>query len=1251
MFRAWQIASALSLLLPAVQVAAADVDPSGGMLRYPAVSKDLIVFVYANDLWTVSRDGGAACPLASPPGGEMTPRFSPDGQTIAFVGNYEGRRDIYTLPVVGGVPHRVTYHPGSMVINGWTPDGRIIYTSNYLAGQRRAAQLFTISPEGGPSERLPVPYGEAGAVSPDGVWLAYTPFNTDSRTWKRYAGGWQSDIWLFNLKDHTSQQATDWQGTDSLPMWQGDKIYFLSDAGPEHRLNIWVYDTPTGKREQITKYTDWDVKWPSIGPGVSGQGEIVFQNGPSLHLLNLGTRAAKEVKVSIPGDRPKLMDQEVDASKFISNWSISPSAKRVAVEARGDLWTLPAKDGSPRNLSRTSGVAERDAAWSPDGQWIAYFSDATGEYELYIIQSDGRGQTKQITTDNGPFKFTPQWSPDSKYITFTDKTSTLWLHAVESGETKKVDQDPWGNWTGLNVSWSHDSRWFAYPKSHDDPNNGNTAIWVYKIETGEPQQLTSGYFADSSPTFDRKGDWLFFVSARSIGGPLYSDLDQSWIYTGSQILLAAPLRTDVKDPWLPKSDEEKWKKEDKKKDEAAKDNADDKSDEGEKPGDADKTEDGAKKDDAEKSPVATDDGVTGTWEGTVHAGENQEAVKVTLTIALATDHTVTGTIASSIATFPVSGRYDPDTHRLTLSGSDANLGAVTLDLEIKGETMTGLATAGEQSTELTLERTSKGAGDQQDEDAKQADKETEKAKPVEIVLEGFESRAIMIPIPAGRFGTMAVNDKDQLLFVRMSVPGSSATDGIKLFDLTDEKKQEQSVAAGAGNFQMTPDGKKILIVRGGSATIQNAAAGASGEAVPTGGMGVSIDPRAEWKQLVVDAWRIQRDFFYVKNMHGVDWPSIRDHYLSMVDDAASREDISFIISEMISELNVGHAYYFGGDVEQQPTSSVGVLGCDFELDPEASAYRISGIIEAGPWDVDGRGPLSRPGVDVKVGDYLLEVNGIPVDPTQDVYKSFQSLAGRTITITVSDKAIRDETARDVVIEPMGDDGALRYRAWIERNRQYVDERTNGRVGYIHVPDTGINGQNELVRQFYAQTGKEAIIIDERWNGGGQIPTRFIELLNRPVTNYWARRDNIDWKWPPDSHSGPKCMLINGPSGSGGDMFPWLFRHNNLGPLIGTRTWGGLVGISGNPSLIDGGYTSVPTFGFYTSEGKWDIEGHGVDPDYNVIDDPALMVDGGDPQLDKAIELMLKAADEHGFKPAPRPPSPDRAGFGIDPRDR
>jgi tricorn protease len=413
-------------------------------------------------------------------------------------------------------------------------------------------------------------------------------------------------------------------------------------------------------------------------------------------------------------------------------------------------------------------------------------------------------------------------------------------------------------------------------------------------------------------------------------------------------------------------------------------------------------------------------------------------------------------------------------------------------------------------------------------------------------------------------------------------------------------------------------------------------------------MTVTIDPREEWQQLFVEAWRLQRDYFYVDNMHGVDWPAVRAHYEKMLDDCVTREDLSYVIREMISELNIGHAYYFGGDVEDQPQETVGMLGVNWTL--ADGAYRIEGICEGAPWDVDARNPLREPGVDVKEGDYLLAVNGIPVDTGKDPWAPFVGLAGRTITITVSEKPQIGEDARDVVVKPLSNEAGLRYREWIEKNRARVEANSGGRVGYVYVPDTSIGGQNDLVRQYFSQIEKQALIIDERWNGGGQVPSRFIEMLNRPVTNYWARRDANDFKWPPDAHHGPKCMLINGLAGSGGDLFPWYFRDAGLGPLIGTRTWGGLVGISGNPQLIDGGVVTVPTFGFYERDGTWGVEGHGVDPDIEVIDDPALMCNGDDPQLDAAIGLMLEEIEQFPYVPPERPAAPDRSGMGIRPED-
>lgn len=1269
--------------------ALADITPAAGMLRYPDVSREHIVFVYAGDIWLAPRTGGVATPLASPPGQEMFPKFSPDGKTIAFMGNYEGNRDIYTIPVTGGVARRITHHPSGEMLCDWTPDGTgIVYYKSGMGGLRRQTQLFVVPAEGGIPKQLPVPYGANGVLSAqerDGTqWLAYTPHSTDFRTWKRYRGGMATNIWLFNLKDNTSKQITDWEGTDTIPMWFKDRVYYLSDAGPEHRMNIWMFNTRTGSRKQVTKFRDFDVKWPSIGPGRHGNGEIIFENGASLWLLNLENEEARTIEITIPGDRPAIRTRQVNAADFISGWSIAPGARRVAVEARGDIWTLPAEHGTPRNLTRTSGVAERDPAWSPDGRWIAYFSDETGEYQLYIRQSDGVGETRRLTSDEcapAVFRYNPTWSPDSKRILFSDKTGTLYLHTLgengQQGTTVVVDKDPWAN--RLSANWSHDSAWLTYSKTHNDSRH--SAIWLYNVASGERHQVTAGFFNDFAPVFDRKGDYLYFSSRRAFS-PTYSDIDTTFIYQGTQVLLAAPLRADIVSPWAPKSDEEDWRKnvkEDKAKDSKDADEAD-------------------KKPEEEKKPdAAADDGLSGTWEGmaTGPSPLPPGGIAFTLTLRLEKGNSVTGAVNASPLYIGelLDGRYDPATGALTFS-LDVGGQMVAFNLMVKNGELSGAATVGDQNHPISARRTVVGGAGadaaKPDDAAKKDEKKDPKKddkKPLVIDIAGFEERAMQLPIPSGRFGRLAVNDRNHLIFARLAVSGGrgqgddGAGSGIKVFDINDEKREEKTVVAGATNFELSADGRKMLVIRGRSASIQDASAGASGKNVPTGGMTAHIEPREEWRQIFTDAWRIQRDFFYEPGMHGVDWPAMRERYGKMIDDAASRDDVSFVISEMISELNVGHAYYSGGDIESGPSVSVGMLGCDFELVEQGgqSAYRISRIYAGAPWDSDARGPLSQPGVQVKEGDYLLAVNGVPVDTTRDPWAAFVGLANRTITITVSDEPVlkangaaakaddkknekkdADKTEadrrkppsgqREVVVQTLASEDDLRYRAWIERNRAYVDEMTSGRVGYIYVPDTGVNGQNNLFRQFYGQIGKQALIIDERWNGGGQIPTRFIELLNRPVVNYWARRDGNDWPWPPDSHQGPKVMLINGLAGSGGDAFPAYFRQAGLGKLIGMRTWGGLVGISGNPGLIDGGNVTAPTFGFYKLDGNWGIEGHGVDPDLEVIDDPAKMVGymdrAADPQLDAAIELMLRTIEERPYVPPARPTGPDRRGMGI-----
>jgi tricorn protease len=1192
------------------------------MLRYPTVSATEVAFVYAGKLWRAPRKGGVATPVAAPAGPVRHPRFSRDGKTIAFTANYEGNDELYTIPTEGGEPTRVTHHPGVDRLCGWAAEGYLLYTNRQMATYPSSSKVLTVSAKGGNPMPLPVPYGEDAALSPDGKVLAYTPSSTNDRTWKRYRGGWAQDLWLFDLTTKAARKITDWEGTDTLPMWEqgGKALFYLSDNGPEHRLNLWKYELATGKRRQLTKYTDYDLKWPSIGGGA-----IVFQHGAELVLLDTKTEATTSVKVTIPGDRPALRPKVVDASKYLTSLSLAPSARRVALAARGDIWTAPAKEGTPRNLTRTSGVHEHSPRWSPDGKTIAYLSDATGEYELYTMPADGKGTPKQLTKDGNTYRIMGSWSPDSKHLTLTDKTGALFLVEAESGKVTKVDQNPTGG--PLSPSWSSDSQWLTYAYAADPRQQ--SVISLYSLERGQKTAVTSGMFSDFNPVFDRKGEWLYFVSSRSFRAPTYDENMTTWVYTNTQVLIAVPLRDDIASPYLAKSDEE--------------------------PATEPKPSAEPKKTSRvflERTPptiaAATADDISGTWMGRV-SGTPQGDLEVTVVLTLGGDGTtLTGTMAvAGLGSANLSGTFNPTTKAVELTATGGGFPTVQIKGKLEGNrmTLTGVA----EGLALPINLTRQGGNPTPQPPPSGGDKPAVKpaadAKivPVKIDLEGFESRAMQLPIPTGTFGQLAVNAQNQLLYVRNGK-------GIQLFDLNDATRTEKVVNAGAGNFDLTADGAQLLVPSGTTATIQAASAGSAPAAIVTSGMEITVDVRAEWRELLRDAWRIERDYFYDPTMHGVDWPGVLKQYEAMLPDAASRADVGYLIRELISELNVGHTYYSPSDDEETaPTVGVGMLGCDFTL--ESGAYRIGKIYRGGPWDTDAKGPLSLPGIKIRTGDYVLAVNGVPVDVSKDIWAAFVGRDNKVVTVTVSSKPTLDKDARDVPIRLLGGDMNLRFRDWIESNRKLVDKLSGGKVGYIYVPDTGTNGQAELVRQFVGQLGKEALLIDERWNGGGQIPTRFIELLNRPVTNYWALRDGKDVVWPPDGHTGPKAMLINGLAGSGGDAFPYYFKQAGLGKLIGTRTWGGLVGISGTPSMLDGSNVTAPDFAFYENDGTWGIEGHGVDPDIEVLDDPSKMQEGRDPQLEAGIKHLLEELKKKPYTAPKRPAYPNRGGMGSKKEDR
>lgn len=1104
------------------------------LMRYPDVSARHIAFTYAGDIWVVAKTGGMAARLSSPRGEEMFPKFSPDGEEIAFSATYDGNQDIYVIPVTGGVPRRITYHGAPDRLVNWYPDGKsLLFATSRTSYKDRFNQLYRVSVNGGLPEKLPMPYGEFGAIASDGVRIAYTPISVDFRTWKRYRGGMNPDIWLFNTETLEAENLTKSDAAESIPMWHGETLYILSDRDENKRANIWACDTKTKKFRQVTRFTDYDVHFPSMGPE-----EIVFEQAGRIYLLDLATEKATPVDITVTTDKATLRPRIENVSGLIQNGTVSPSGKRALFEARGELFSVPVEHGIVRNLTRTSGTAERYPAWSPDGKLIAFFSDKTGEYELTIRNADNTGE-EQTLTDLGPgYRYQPQWAPDSKKILWIDQAMKINVYDFETKKTQVIDQQMWmyhGALGNFSANWSPDSRWITYAA---DTENLNSRVVIYDLKEGKRHAVTTGFYDDNDPVFDPDGKYLYLRTGRSFN-PTYSELDNTWVYLNTVQLAAIPLRKNVASPLAPRNDEEQVKDKDKDEKKDAK--------EGDKPSDAKKEDDkdGAEKKSDEKKPAGEGD------------KKSDEAAK------------------------------DGD----------------------KADSKSG---------------------------KKEDKKDEKKPKPVEIDIEGMEERMVILPIKAGNYvGLSAVPGK---LIFRTVRRGDDNTP-IEFYDL--EKREVKKIVDDANAYDLSANREKMLVVRNGAWSIIDVKEGQNlNKRLETGGFETLIDPPGEWRQIFMDAWRLERDLFYDPGLHGVNWNLMRERYGKLLEDAVTRWDVNYILGELLGELNASHTYRNGGDTERAPERSVGYLGCDFVL--TNGAYRIERIIRAAPWDIEPRSPLAQPGLtNISEGDYLLAVNGVPVDTNSEPWAAFQGLADKPVLLSVNTNASL-VGAREVLVQTMGSEARLRNLAWINANRVRVEQLSGGAIGYVYVPDTGQGGQNELVRQWRGQTKKAGLVIDERFNSGGQIPDRFVELLSRPLRNFWAVRDGKDWIWPQVAHFGPKAMLVNGWSGSGGDCFPYYFKDSNLGPLIGMRTWGGLIGITGAPALIDGGSVTVPTFGIYDRNGQWIIEGYGVDPDIEVIDDPGAMAKGGDPQLERAVAEVMKALTAKPLKDAAKPQYPNRS---------
>ncbi|HST51596.1 MAG TPA: PDZ domain-containing protein [Pyrinomonadaceae bacterium] len=1123
MYRSF-IVAALMLVCAASASAQTSQDGQARLLRFPDIHGDMIAFVYAGDIWTVPAAGGTARRLTSHPGLELFPKFSPDGRWIAFTGEYDGTRQVFVISVDGGEPRQLTFHndvgdlpPRGGFDNrvlGWTPDGRnIVFRANRVAQSDRLGRPYLVPFDGG--EEQPLAIMESGGLSyaPDGRRVAFTPISNEFRGWKRYRGGQSPDVWIYDLAGNTSEQITDTRAQDMLPTWLGDTIYYISDR--DQTMNVFAYDTRTKKTRKVTNHTDYDVMWPS------GSGdELVYEAGGLIYRLDAKTDREERVPIKVYGDFPNTVPHFQNVKQDVETFSISPSGARALFGARGDIFTAPAKEGEVRNLTDTQGVREMTPAWSPDGRWVAYLSDRSGEYEIYVRPSDGTGEERRITTDGDIWRFNPVWSPDSTKIAYGDKRQRLRFVEVATGRTTEVDHSTTNDIT--NYSWSPDSRWLAYSKLGD---NQFSEIWVYSLASSRTRKLTGGWTSDTEPVFDPKGRYLYFLSNRDFN-LTFSGYEFNYLYTNPTRVYVGILASDGPALFLPTSDEERAK--------------------------------------TKEQPL----------------------------------------------TAPPNPAQQPPSK-----------GA-------KPQTPPGLAASPTPPSEAQATPSPSQSNTPTDEQT--GAKSAQAAVNVKIDFDGFENRVRAIPGPSANYRHLTATP-DGVLYV--SGPGK-----LSLYNI--DAKAEQPIIEGIQDYDLSAAYKHIVFQSRDGYGIAPVAPGqkASDGLLKLDGMTMRIDPRKEWAEEYTDAWRIMRDWFYDSNMHGMNWPAVRDKYGALVPFIANREDLNYILTEMGSELSAGHIYVSRGSDPPPVTRTDGAL-VGAEVAPDPSGYfRITHIFPGENWQESFRSPLTEPGVRAKVGDFIIAVDGHTTRGVKNFYELLQGKAARVVTLTLSDRADASG-AHDERVRPVKSESNLRYLDWVESRRALVEKLSGGRIGYIHAPDTAVEGNRELFKGFYPQAGKDALVIDDRYNGGGFIPDRMIELLERKPLNYWVRRGVGITSTPVFANAGPKAMLTNGYAGSGGDAFPYYFRERNLGRIFGTATWGGLIGLSVTPQLADGGSLSTPSFRFLDTEGHWAVEGTGVDPDVEVVDRPEAMARGEDPTLEAAVKYLLDELRRNPPKPITSPPPP------------
>ena len=1096
------------LALPLVLSLSAGAPPL--LVQHPSLSKTRIAFDYAGRIWDIPREGGTARVLVSGAGRCFNPIYSPDGAWIAYTGQYDGNFDVYVVAASGGEPRRLTYHPGPDKALGWSPDGTKVVFYSTRTTVRDLAQLYTVPVSGGCPEALPLPSGVEASYSPDGGHLAYSPVSQWQPAWKKYHGGQTARIWIADLSDSSVVKVPRDNSNDRDPMWVGDSVYFLSDrSGP---VTLFAYDTKAGTvRQAVKNERGFDITSASAGPG-----GIVYSQFGALHLYDTATGQDAKVPVAIAADLPELRPhyEKVDGHQVL-HAAISPSGKRALFEVRGEILSVPAEKGDARNLTRSPGVADRDPAWSPDGKWIAWFSDESGEYALHLRAPDGLGPVRKIALGTAPsYFYGPRWSPDSRKIAYTDKRLNLWVLDLDHPEPVKVDADLYDTPSGyLDPAWSPDSRWITYSKQLPNHFHG---VFVYELASKSIHPITDGRSDAYSPRFDKGGKYLYFLASTDAGlGDGWLDMS-SLGRVSSSAAYAAVLRKDLPSPLAPESDEE-----------------------------------AAKADEASK-------------------------------------------------------------------GKDAK------------------------------------KGDKKDE-AKADEKKDDAPASVRIDFEGLDQRIVSLPIPTGASndletgaegvvfvatGPLAITDEDR-------VSGRPTPVDITRFDLKARKPEKvlegvdgyTGAYGGLVAFQVSADGSKLLYGSDGRwAIVDSSKPAKPGEgALPLDAVQMAVDPRAEWKQMYREVWRIERDFFYDPAHHGLDLAAAEKLYAPFVDGLGSREDLNRLFEEMTGWLTVGHTFVNGGASPKQDPVSVGLLGADYRV--KEGRYQFARILRGENWNPGLQAPLTAPGVEVKEGDFLLAVNGEPLKGDDDVYRLFQNTAGKQTVLTVGPRA-DGSGSRQVTVVPAGSEAQLRLRTWMDANQRKVDELSGGKLAYVFIPDTAAGGFANFNRYYFSQVGKQGAVLDERFNHGGDIADFIVDNLTRVPQMVNETREGEPVVEPAQAIFGPKVMIANEMSGSGGDALPWLFKKNHVGTLVGTRTWGGLVGIGGYPPLMDGGSITAPRWALYGTQGEWEVENIGIAPDIEVEQDPAQVRLGHDPQLERAVKVALEQLAQHPQPELKRPANPD-----------